>query len=138
MYEKNLKNSPKIQNFKLKKSSKTPIFNFFSFFLLQNHHNIIFFPLKKSELIYLISLYLISQKPQKMQFPRENRELWENWTSENFLTPKFELSDQKRIGNDLQTYWNIRVTKFCCTVLFLLSPYYYIVTTIWIEGESQS
>ena len=33
-----------------------------------------------------------------------------------FLTPKFELSDQKRIGNDLQTYWNIGVTKFCCTV----------------------
>ena len=101
---------------KFQKSAKIPIFNFFPFFLLQNGHNIIFFRLEKTELTYLISLYLISQKPQKMHFPRENRELCENWASEIFLTQKFEISDQKRIGNDIQTYWNLGSPKFCCPV----------------------
>ena len=47
--EKNPKNLPKITNFKLKNSAKSPIFNFFSFFLLQYDCNIIFFQLKISE-----------------------------------------------------------------------------------------
>ena len=66
--KKNSKNLRKIQNFKLKNSAKSPIFNFFSFFLLQNGCNIIFFQLKISEWLYLVSLYFYCKNRRKWTF----------------------------------------------------------------------
>ena len=61
----------KFQTFTKNSKFQTPIFHFF---LLQNHHNIIFFLLAKSELIYLMSLYLISKKHRKCTFRGKNCE----------------------------------------------------------------
>ena len=113
--KKNSKNLRKIQNFKLKNSAKSPIFNFFSFFLLQNGCNIIFFQLKISEWLYLVSLYFLLQKPQKIDFPRFFRELCENRSPDFNFDPKFGISAQKPIRTTIWRFWIIFHPENCYT-----------------------
>ena len=105
-----------ISNFKLWKSVKNTIYNFFTLFLLQYHCNNVFYHFQKSEWKNIFSFPPKIEKPRKPQNSRENREYRENWASDHFSNPEFGINDQKWFRIHLQTYWDPQLIIFCCTV----------------------
>ena len=95
LWQKNVKKVRKNWILKFRNPAKNPIFNFFEFFLLNNHRGMILKRLEKTRHPYLVSFYLISKKPQKPPNSRENREYLENWPIAVFSTPIFVISAKK-------------------------------------------
>jgi len=116
---------------KFQKSANFQFSTFFSFFLLQNGHNIIFFRLEKTELTYLISLYLISQKPQKMHFCGKTANCAKT-EPQKFFNPKIldqrPKTNRKRYSNILEP-WVPQILLYCAIDLNELCD----ATEVWGE-----
>ena len=114
--KKKSENLEKFGNFELWKSAKNTIDNFFTLFLLQYHHNNVFYHFQKSEWKNLFSFPPKTEKREKPRKNAENREYRENIEANHFLNPEFGISDQKWFRIHLQTYWDPQLIIFCCTV----------------------
>ena len=103
-------------NFKFKKFTKIRVFNFFSFFLLQNHFIMPLCWSKKTGCFYLVSFYFIFIKPQKTPNSRENRGYLAKKYFFRQMTPKFVISGKKLFRKVYQTCWVRTRPHFCCVV----------------------
>ena len=100
-------------NFKFKKSTEIRVFNFFSFFLLQNHFIMPLCWSKKISCFYLVSFYFIFINPQKTPNSRENRGNLEIRSTEYFFIIIFVISVIKSLRKVRSRLWRFPVTYFC-------------------------
>ena len=108
---------------KFRNPAKNRVFNFFSFFLLHNHRGIILDRIEKTAPLYLVSFYLISEKPQKPPNSRENREYLENPSINFFETMIFVISAKNWFRNVCHLFWGIQSPKFVnqCYLLYIFT-----------------
>ena len=115
-------------NLKFKKSTKIRVFNFFSFFLLQNHFIKPLCWSKRTACFHHVSFYFIFINPQKTPNSRENRGNLEIGSPEIEKIIIFVISGQK----SLRKVMSLEIATLCLNTPCLQKKLY----TIGIEISS--